>query len=258
MPISPALRAAVSGMVGHKLRLDVLANNVANVDTPGFKAGRLSFEDALTQPYRFGGLDADLHIGGGIRPASLQPSFVQGTPQATDSPTDLAIYGDGFFRVRLPDGAEGYTRNGSFRPDATGRLVTVDGLPLAPDVVVPPDVAGDIRVDAGGRVLLAREGQAQEDVLGQIELVRFANPEGLEAIGQTLFRATPASGAATAGRPGQPGFGQIVGQALELSNVDIADEMSSLVLAQRAYGLSLKALQTTDEMLSLANNLRSR
>jgi flagellar basal-body rod protein FlgG len=245
-------------MVSHKLRLDVLANNVANVDTPGFKAGRMSFQDALTQPRTFGGLSTDARVGGGVRPAHLEPSFVQGALQATDSPTDLAIHGDGFFRVRLPDGAEGYTRNGSFRLDATGRLTTADGLALVGDFALPAGVAGEVRIDADGRVVVARDGETQLVEIGRIELARFVNPEGLEAIGQTLFRATAASGAPIAGRPGEAGFGQLVGYALEAANVDLADEMSSLVLAQRAYGLSLKALQTADEMLGLANNLRSR
>ena len=273
MSISPAVSAAVSGMLGHKLRLDVLANNVANSDTPGFKGARLSFEDALPQPYHFGdpaakataaqpsdprGTGEAAAVGGGVRPASLQSSFVQGDLQVTDSPTDLAVYGDGFFRVRLADGTDGYTRNGSFRPDATGQLVTADGLPLVPNITLPPGTAGEVHVDGDGRVLLDRAGQTQETVLGQIQLVRFANPQGLEAVGQTLFRATPAAGAPITGQPGQPGFGQIVGQALEGSNVDLTDEMSSLIVAQRAYGLSLKALQTTDEMLGLANNLRAQ
>jgi flagellar basal-body rod protein FlgG len=258
MPISPTVRAAVSGMVSHKLRLDVIANNVANATTTGFKAGKMSFQDVLNQPHRVGGPDGDVRVGAGVRAAALHPSFVQGAPQPTDSPTDLAIYGDGFFRVRLPDGTEGYTRNGSFRLDAAGQLVTADGLPLVPGVTVPPGEAAGLTVDGDGRVLVERAGAAAPTLLGRIQLARFNNPEGLETISQTLFRVSANSGPAVLGQGNTPGFGQVVSNALEGSNVDLADEMSSLIVAQRAYGLSLKALQTADEMLGLANSMRAR
>ncbi|MGH2366656.1 MAG: flagellar basal-body rod protein FlgG [Chloroflexota bacterium] len=258
MPISQVVRAAVSGMVGHKLRVDVIANNLANVQTTGFKASRVTFADVLHEPHQRATTNPDLRVGAGVRPAAIQPAFTQGGLQPTETPTDLAIYGEGFFPVRLPDGTTGYTRNGHFRLDAAGRLVTADGLAVLPELTVPPDAAGSLTVDLDGTVRVTLPGEAQPQVLGQVQVARFDSPEGLEAIGQTLFRPTDSSGEAVLGAPNTPGFGQVVAQALEVSNVDMADQMTSLIAAQRAYGFSLKALQTTDEMLGLANNLRAR
>jgi flagellar basal-body rod protein FlgG len=244
-------------MLSHKLHLDVIANNLANVNTTGFKASRLGFQDLLYQAHRTATVNQDLRIGSGVRPAALEPTFTQGALQQTDVPTDLAIYGDGFFAVRLPDGTTAYTRNGSFRLDAGGRLVTADGLALLPEIVVPPDEAGTLAIGPDGMVRTSPRGGGTR-VLGQIPLATFTNPEGLEQISQTLFRETANSGAANAGQAGSPGFGQIVERALEVSNVSMADEMSNLIVAQRAYGFSLRALQTIDEMIGLANSLRAR
>jgi flagellar basal-body rod protein FlgG len=256
MPITQTVRAAVSGMMSHQLKVDLIANNLANTETAGFKAGRLTFQDLLYQAHRFAPDEANVRVGGGVRPAALQPVFTQGALHRTDTPTDLAIYGDGFFRVQLPDGTEGYTRNGSFRTDATGRLVTQDGLRLVPEITVPAGEAALVQVGSDGIVYVSRPGETQPQELGRIELARFTNPEGLEAIGQTLYRATANSGPAQVGQADSPGYGQVVAGAVEGSNVNMAEEMSTLIVAQRAYGLSVKALQTADEMLSLANNLR--
>jgi flagellar basal-body rod protein FlgG len=260
MPISQLVRSAVSGMVSHKLHLDVIANNLANVNTSGFKASRLNFQDVLYQAHRLATSNRDLRVGAGVRASDIQPIFTQGGLQQTDVRTDLAIYGNGFLQVQLPDGQVGYTRSGALRLDANGRLVTADGLPLVPDIRIPPEMAGTVTVDASGVVWGERfaAGQVQSVELGQVQLASFANPEGLQSIGQTLFRPTPNSGVATLGLPNTPGFGQIVGGALEVANVNMADEMSNLIIAQRAYGFSLKALQTIDEMIGMANNIRAR
>lgn len=259
MPISQLVRSAVSGMVSHKLHLDVIANNLANVQTSGFKASRLAFQDVLYQEHRMATPNRDLRVGAGVRPAEIQPYFTQGSLHQTEKPTDMAIYGNGFFRVTLPDGQTGYSRNGAFRVDADGRLVTSDGLPLVPDIRVPQDLVGSLNVDPSGVVRgerLQPNGQYTTVEIGQIQIATFANPEGLESLGQTLYRQTANSGGATIGLPNTPGFGQIVGNALEQSNVSMADEMANLISAQRAYGFSLKALQTIDEMIGMANNIR--
>jgi flagellar basal-body rod protein FlgG len=261
MPISQLVRSAVSGMVSHKLHLDVIANNLANVNTSGFKSSRVNFQDVLYQRHRLATNNQDLRVGAGVRAVEIQPFFTQGALNQTDVPTDLSIYGNGFFRVRLPDGETGYTRNGNFRVDANGLLITGDGLRVEPQITVPPDLVSSLSVDASGTLRgerLGPDGVTRPVEVGQLQIATFANPEGLEALGQTLFRETANSGGATVGLPNTAGFGQIVSHTLEQSNVNMADEMSNLVVAQRAYGFSVKALQTIDEMIGLANNLRSR
>lgn len=261
MPISQLVRSAVSGMVSHKLSLDVIANNLANVNTSGFKSSRVNFQDVLYQANRLATSNQDLRIGAGVRPVEIQPFFTQGSLAQTESSTDLAIYGNGFFRVGLPDGQTGYTRNGSFRVDGNGFLVTADGLRLDPQIRVEPDLVSTVTVDSAGVVRGERvqpDGTTRTVEIGQLQIATFTNPEGLEAMGQTLFRETANSGGANVGLPDSPGFGQIVSNALEQSNVNMADEMASLITAQRAYGFSVRALQTIDEMIGMANNIRSR
>jgi flagellar basal-body rod protein FlgG len=261
MPISQLVRSAVSGMVSHKLDLDVIANNLANVNTSGFKASRLKFQDVLYQQHREATSNRDLRVGAGVRPSEIQGLFTQGSLQQTESPTDVSVYGNGFFQVSLPTGETAYTRNGSFHVDGTGRLVTSDGLPMVPDVRIPADVSvNSVTIDAAGAVRGERmvNGQPTTVEIGQLQLAIFNNPEGMEAMGQTLYRQTANSGAATVGLPNTAGFGQMVNYALEGSNVNMADEMSNLITAQRAYGFSLKTLQTIDEMIGMANNMRAR
>jgi flagellar basal-body rod protein FlgG len=261
MPISQLVRSAVSGMVSHKLSLDVIANNLANVNTSGFKASRVNFQDVLYQEHRLATSNQDLRVGAGVRPVEIQPFFTQGGLHQTENPLDLAIYGNGFFQVATPDGQAAYTRNGAFQVDADGLLVTGDGLVVQPGIVIPPDLVSSVTIDASGTVRGERRlpnGQFETVEIGQLTVATFTNPEGLEAIGQALFRQTQNSGGATIGLPNTPGFGQIASQMLEQSNVNMADEMANLVVAQRAYGFSLKALQTIDEMIGMANNMRAR
>jgi flagellar basal-body rod protein FlgG len=245
-------------MVSQKLHLDVIANNLANVNTNGFKAARLTFDDVLYQASTQATTNRDLRVGGGVRPASLQPTFTQGALQQTEMPTDLSIFGDGFFQVQLPDGTTGYTRKGDFRLDGNGNLVTTDGLAMVPNITVPPGAVDTLTVGADGTVRITPPGTNTPQQIGQIQIVTFNNPEGLEQISQTLFRQSANSGGANVGLPNTQGFGQIVDHTLEVSNVNMADEMANLVVAQRAYGFSVKALQTLDEMIGMANNLRSR
>lgn len=258
MPISQLLRSAVSGMVTHKLNLDVIANNLANIGTTGYKASRLNFRDVLYQSHLMATTNRDLRVGAGVMPGSIQPAFTQGALQSTDLQTDMAIFGNGFFQVQLPDGTLAYTRNGNFHADAEGRLTTSDGHLVLPGVTIPEGGTSTLTVDQDGVVRIIPAGSDDTVDLGQIQLARFANPEGLDPIGQTLFVQTDVSGAAETGLPNTPGFGQVIGGTLEVSNVDTAQEMANLVMAQRAYGLSLKALQTIDEMVGLANNMRAR
>ena len=261
MPISQLVRSAVSGMVSHKLHLDVIANNLANVNTSGFKTSRINFQDVLYQRHRLATNNQDLRVGAGVRAVEIQPAFTQGALNQTENPTDLSIYGNGFFRVQLPDGQTGYTRNGNLRVDANGLLVTADGLRVVPEIRVPADLVSSLSIDASGTLRgerLGPNGAVTSVEVGQLQIATFTNPEGLEALGQTLFRETVNSGGANVGLPSTPGFGQIVSHTLEQSNVNMADEMSNLIVAQRAYGFSVKALQTIDEMIGMANNLRSR
>lgn len=258
MPISQVLRTAVSGMVSHKLNMDVIANNLANVNTTGFKTSRANFQDLLYQTSRQATANRGLRMGSGVRVAEIQGRFTQGALQNTGASTDMSIYGDGFFQVQLPDGSLAYSRNGSFRLDAEGRLVTGDGSALVPAIIVPPGEESFVTIDPEGVVQVALPGELQSRRLGQLTLATFNNPEGLEAIGQTLYRQTVNSGAARVGLPNTQGFGQIVEQSLEMSNINMAEEMTNMVVAQRAYGMSLKALQTLDEMVGMANNMRSR
>ena len=230
MPISALMRAAVSGMIGQKANLDVIANNLANVNTTGYKSSRLNFQDALYQASRLATTNRDLRVGAGIVPVGVQPMFSQGAMKSTDVPTDIAIYGNGFFQVQLANGQTGYTRNGAFRVDANGTLVTADGSVLVPNITVPDQIEqGSFTVDPGGVVRVIRAGQTESVVIGQLQLATFPNPEGLEAVGQTVFIQTQASGGATVGLPNTPGFGQVFDHSLEFSNVDMAEEMSNLV-----------------------------
>ncbi len=271
MPISHIVRSAVAGMLSHKLHLDTIANNLANSNTTGFKAAKVHFQDVLYQNYTHAANVEDVQVGAGVRPSAITPAYTQGDLEQTDMPTDVAIYGDGFFRVQAPDGTPAYTRNGSFHLDIVGGqrvLVNGDGHVVlgadnGPIIVGTDHSAQSLAILANGDIQATRfdEARATDVVttIGQLSLARFVNPEGLELVGQTLARASVTSGAAEVGVAGTTvGFGQLVGGTLERSNVNVADEMTSMVQAQRAYSLSVQALKTLDEMIGLANNIRSR
>ncbi|MDA8189244.1 MAG: flagellar basal-body rod protein FlgG [Dehalococcoidales bacterium] len=249
--MSSILKSAASGLLAQKYNLDVIANNIANISTTGFKKSRATFADAA---YENAVVNApETRTGTGVTIASAQRMFSQGSFAETGNPWDLAIAGDGFFQVALPDGRKAFTRDGSFQVDAQDRLTTGDGLLVDPPVTIPYG-AENVTVDPNGAV--SADVNGQRVTLGNISVVTFPNPEGLLAIGHNLYAPSEASGDAQAGQAGAGGRGQIVSGVLEGSNVDLAEEMTKAMEAQRAYQLSIKVLQTADEMLGLANNIR--
>ena len=193
--------------------------------------------------------------GHGVRPVATQRVFSQGTFQQTDNPLDVVIEGDGFFQILLPDGGIRYTRDGAFKLDTDGRLTTSDGFPVEPEIVVPADSV-DFSIGSDGTVTIMRPGLNDPETIGQIEIVRFVNPAGLKSEGRNLFTATAASGDPMVGTPGLDGFGVLAQNFLEMSNVQVVEEMVSMIVAQRAYETNSKAIQASDDMLQTANNLR--
>lgn len=258
-----ALHTAATGMTAQQLNIDVIANNLANVNTTGFKRMRADFEDLLYQTLRPAGasvargsqVPSGLQVGLGSRPSATYGIFTPGAIQTTGNLLDLAIEGDGFFKVLLPDGSVAYTRDGGFKLDSQGRLVTSSGYPLEPELLIPPD-AEQVMIGRDGTVSVRRGGSEGIDQIGQITLVRFVNPAGLNRIGQNLYRATPASGEPVEGTPGTSGIGEISQGSLEFSNVQIVEEMVNLIMAQRAYEVNSRAIQTADEMLGVAKDLK--
>ncbi|GMV36415.1 MAG: flagellar basal body rod protein FlgG [Fimbriimonadales bacterium] len=258
-----SLYTAAAGMAAQQFNLDVIANNLANVNTNGFKHSRAEFQDTLYQVLRSqgaqNGQDATrpvaLQVGLGSRTVATTTMLEQGPLQQTSNKYDLAIEGDGFFKVLLPDGSEAFTRDGQFKVDATGRIVTSDGYPLQPDILVPSD-AISFTVGSDGTVNVQVAGDTTIQNLGQVLLARFPNPAGLQRIGHNLFRVSAASGDAIEGAPGTEGLGSIAQYAIENSNVQIVEEMVRMILAQRAYEVNSKAITTADEMLGLTNNLK--
>jgi flagellar basal-body rod protein FlgG len=259
-----ALWTAASGMRAQQQNIDVIANNLANVNTTGFKKSRVDFQDLLYQTIRVPGspvaqqtqIPTGLQVGYGVRTASTRKLFFQGNAIQTESDYDLMINGDGFFQVIAEDGVTTlYTRDGAFHPDGEGRLVTADGLPLKDNIVIPQN-ATKISVSTDGVVYAILEGEDQMQEIGRIQLAKFINPAGLENVGRNLFRKTPASGEPITGTPTSPGFGSIVKGFLEVSNVEVVEEMVKMITAQRAYEANSRAIITSDDMLAIANQLR--
>ena len=250
-----ALYIAASGLRSEQRQIDVISNNVANLQTPGFKRGRVNFEDVASTTVTNGPEAAPTAIGGGSRVASIDVAFEPGELRATQHPLDLAIDGTGFFELDSGDGRMVYTRDGRFRLDAEGYLTSVNGLRLTNGVQVPAD-ASDLRISAGGEISAVLGGESERSVLGQIELVAFAAPDALTALGNSGFSATDAAGAPTYDQPGQSGLGSVRQGYMEMANVDMIDEMSTLVMAQRAYQLNARVLQASDQILETINNLR--
>ncbi len=259
-----AMHTASTGMFAQQLNIDTIAHNLANVNTTGFKRSRAEFADLLYQISRLPGSNASnigvfpvgMQVGLGVRPVTVAKENVQGSLRQTFGELDLAIEGAGYFQVTRPDGTVMYTRAGSFKRDNTGNMVTGDGDPLIPTITVP---SGALKIDIGqdGTVSVLLPGVAQATQIGQIQLVRFDNPSGLIAQGNNLFLESTSSGPPQQGTPGfTTGFGNIQQGFLENSNVNIADEMVNMIMAQRAYELNAKAIQASDDMLSIANTLR--
>jgi flagellar basal-body rod protein FlgG len=257
-----ALRTAASGMTAQQLYIDVIANNLANVNTSGFKKSRVDFEDLLYQTVRPAGagdagtlVPSALQIGHGTKLVAAPKIFSQGDTEPTSNPLDLLIQGDGLFQVGLPDGTTAYTRDGALRVDAQGRIVTTQGYPLAPEITLPQD-AEAILVGPDGRVSVRQAGASAATELGQLMLARFVNNSGLESLGGNLLRASPASGEPIVGAPGEQGLGSLSQGALERSNVNVVEEMINMIVAQRAFEINSKAVRTAEELLTLINDIK--
>jgi flagellar basal-body rod protein FlgG len=258
-----ALYTSSTGMDAQQLNLDTVANNLANVNTPGFKRTRVDFQDLLYQTLRAAGasvasgatIPTGIQVGLGARPVATQRIFSQGDFQQTENPLDLVIEGDGFFQVLRPDGSTAYTRSGAFKKDGSGRVVTSDGFVLQPGLVIPPDTT-TLTIGTDGTVSVNVAGQTTSQQVGQIQLARFVNPAGLQAVGRNLFVPTGASGDATVTTPGTQGVGTLAQGFLEMANVRVVEEMVNMITSQRAYEANSKAIQTADEMLQISNNIR--
>jgi flagellar basal-body rod protein FlgG len=261
--MDPALRAAASGMLAQQLRTEVIAHNLANVNTTGFKRSRAQFEDLLYQtvqgPSVLGQAENQTHpavqIGRGTRLTAVQRMHGQGSLETTNRPLDVAIEGDGFFQVQVANGQVAYTRDGSFQISDQGVLVTSQGYVVQPTIRVPND-ATSVSVSRTGVVSVTRgKEQATPEEIGRLELARFVNPAGLLAQGENLYTPTPASGDAVEGFPQDEGMGRLVQGALEGSNVEVVQEMVDMITAMRAYEINSKAIKNSEQMLEIANNL---
>ena len=258
----PALYSSATGMESQQLNLDVIANNLANVNTTGFKKSKIEFQDLLYQSTRSAGaaqgagnvLPTGLQIGHGSRAVATSRIFTTGDLSNTGEDLDMAISGDGFFEVELPDGTTAFTRDGAMKRASDGRIVTSDGLVVRSGFTTIPAGTTNIDIAPTGEITVFTAAGPQE--LGRIQLTRFNNPSGLEALGGNLYKETPASGNAETGAPKEDGYGEIAQGYLELSNVKVVEEMVKLIMAQRAYEVNSKALQAADEMMQQSNNLR--
>jgi flagellar basal-body rod protein FlgG len=259
--MNQALWIAKTGLDAQQTRMAVISNNLANTNTTGFKRDRASFEDLLYQTVRQPGgatseqtqLPTGLSTGTGVRVAATAKEFAQGNLNQTGNALDVAINGRGFFEVLMPDGSTAYTRDGGFQVNAQGELVTNAGYPVQPGLQLP-EGAQSVTVGADGTVSVQVAGQAEAVQVGQLTLSDFVNPAGLQAKGENLYAETGASGPAQSGAPGQGGVGTLVQGALEGSNVNVVEELVSMIEAQRAYETNAKAISTTDAMLGYLNN----
>jgi flagellar basal-body rod protein FlgG len=257
-----SLNTAASGMVAQQTRIDVIANNMANVGTVGFRRARAEFQDLLYQQVRTPGalqnngnpVPTGVQLGQGTRTVSTEFMHVQGTLQQTGNALDLAIEGAGFFQVMRPNGEVSYSRAGNFRVGPNGDLMTVDGLMVEPSVQIPVDATG-ITISPDGTISVTQPSSAEAQQVGQLQVARFVNPGGLEALGRGLFRATAASGQPFISPPGQEGSGTLAQGFLEGSNVEVVHEMIDLISSQRAYELNQRVIQASDEMLRKATDV---
>jgi flagellar basal-body rod protein FlgG len=258
-----ALNTAATGMQAQQTNMDVISNNLANVNTTGFKKSRAEFEDLLYQTIKEPGTASGLNsispvgvqVGLGVRTAAVAKDFEGGSPKLTKNSLDLQIEGSGFFPVLLPNGQIAYTRDGSFKKDPAGRITDSNGNPVQPEIVIPPNASG-VEITQSGSVQIATAENAVPQTVGQMQLVNFVNPAGLKAIGRNLYMPSNGSGLPIQGQPGENGIGTIAQGQLEASNVNIVDEMVNMITAQRAYETNSKAVQAVDQMLQSVNNLR--
>lgn len=259
-----SLSIGATGMLAQQLNVETISNNIANMTTTGFKRQRAEFQDLLYQNLRRVGsassdagtiVPAGVQVGAGVKAAAVYRINEQGGINPTGNVLDVAINGEGFFQVELPNGETAYTRAGSFQLNPEGTIVTADGYTVQPGIVIPQN-AVDISINPSGEVLVKLDGQVEPQNVGQLQLAVFPNPVGLEAIGDNLLLETPASGQALAGNPGEPGVGRVIQQALETSNVNIVSEITSLITAQRAYEMNSRVISTSDQMMQSVTNLR--
>jgi flagellar basal-body rod protein FlgG len=256
------LKTAASGMQAQQTRIEVISNNLANVNTTAFKRSRAQFEDLLYQTEMdtqlIDGQDTStigaVQVGRGTRLAGVQRNDAQGALELTGRTTDLAIEGTGYFQVSLPDGRIGFTRDGNFSISDQGVMVTNQGYTVLPGIDIPPD-AVSVTVSRQGSISVTTAGDANPVEVGRMELARFNNPNGLQAMGENLYINTPAAGEPIIGFPGEDGLGRVVQGALESSNVELVQEMVDMITAMRAYEINSKAVQTADEMQQISNNL---
>jgi len=262
--VTRSLDIGATGMLAQQQNVDVISNNIANMTTTGFKRQRAEFQDLLYQnKVRPGATSSDsettlpsgLQFGLGVSVGTVYRLHEQGSIQLTENDLDLAINGEGYFQIELPDGETAYTRASVYQLNENGEIVTPQGYRLEPGLSVPED-AIDVVVNASGEVLVKIADQVDFDNIGQIELAKFINPGGLEAIGDTLFLETTASGDANTGNPGEDDLGSIRQGAIENSNVNIVEEITNLIAAQRAYEMNSNVISTSDEMLQTVTQLR--
>lgn len=257
-----SLWIARTGLDAQQTQLDVIANNLSNVSTNGFKRARAVFEDLLYQNLRQPGaqssqqtqIPSGLQLGTGARPVSTARIFTQGNLQKTDNALDIAVNGNGFFQVLLPDGTTGYTRDGSFQKDNQGQIVTSNGYPVSPNITIPAD-ALSVTVGTDGTISVTQPGVAAATQIGALQLATFVNPGGLQSIGQNLFLETASSGTPTPNTPGTNGAGVVNQGYVETSNVNVAEELVTMIQTQRAYELNSKVVSTSDSMLGRLTQL---
>lgn len=258
-----SLYTGATGMIAQQMNVDVIANNLANVNTLGFKKSRADFQDLLYQTIKAPGTVTDsgsqvptgILVGLGVKPSGVSKLFQQGTLQNTQNELDVAIEGKGFFQIQKPDGSISYTRAGNFQVDNTGQIVTTDGYALYPSVTIPQDTIS-VSIDAQGKISVMQPGQTTATDVGQIELAAFINPAGLMSEGQSLMKETDASGPPVIGNPGTNELGVVSQGFLEISNVSVVEELTQMIMAQRGYEVNSKAVTASDEMLQTATNLK--
>ncbi|MBS4029040.1 MAG: flagellar basal-body rod protein FlgG [Ignavibacteriales bacterium] len=259
-----ALRAATTGLAAQQMNIEIIANNLSNVNTTGFKKTRPEFQDLMYQTLQIAGSSpagqtvqqpVEVQVGNGVIPVGTVRSFLQGDVQTTNNPLDIAIAGEGFFQIRRPDGTIAYSRDGQFKLTNDGTLVTSQGYVLEPGITIPQNTES-IQIARDGKVNTLLQGEINPELAGEVELARFVNPAGLRSIGNNLYVETVASGPPTLGKPGDQGFGVAMQNQIEASNVDVVEEMVAMIVAQRAYEINTKVIKTVEEMVTMANNLK--
>ncbi len=259
-----SLNIAATGMQAQQQNVEVISNNIANMNTTAYMRRRTEFHDLIYQNLRrVGSTSSDagtivpsgVQLGLGVKMAAVYRIHEQGNLTSTDNTFDMAIQGNGFFQVQLPDGTTGFTRDGSLQLSPTGQIVTHDGNPIVPNITVDSN-AIDVTINSTGEVLVKLQGSVTPTNAGQIQLASFPNDAGLEAMGSNLYQESPASGAATTGTPGSTGYGTLLQGFLETSNVNAVAEVSELISAQRAYEMNSKVIQTSDQMMSTLNQIK--